>query len=93
MIDWERVYEGITWFHFSAISPAINQFIADICLEALKIASRKNIPISVDLNYRAQLWQYGKYPFEIMPQLVEYCTLIMGNIWAANKMLGITLDE
>lgn len=93
MIDWEKVFEGITWFHFSAISPALNQSVADVCLEALKVASEKNITISVDMNYRAQLWQYGKSPSEIMPQLTEYCTLVMGNIWAANKMLDIPLDE
>jgi 2-dehydro-3-deoxygluconokinase len=44
----------------------------------------KDLTISVDLNYRAKLWQYGKKPVEIMPELAQYCDVIMGNIWAAN---------
>ena len=92
-IDWEKVFDGVTWFHFSAICPAINQSIADVCLEALKVASKKNIVISLDLNYRAKLWKYGKEPIDILPQLAKYCTLIMGNVWAANKMLGTALHE
>lgn len=92
-VNWEAVFEGVDWFHFSAICPAINQQVADVCEEALKVASQKNITISLDLNYRAKLWQYGKAPVEVMPTLAQYCDLIMGNIWAANKMLGMPLDE
>lgn len=88
-IDWDKVLDGITWFHFSAICPALNQAATDICLEALKAAKAKGITISIDLNYRAKLWQYGKQPSEIVPQLAQYCDLIMGNIWAAEKMLNI----
>jgi len=89
MIDWDKQFEGVSWFHFSAICPAINQNIADVCKEALEIASRKKITISVDLNYRSKLWKYGKEPHEIMPELVEYCDVIMGNVWAVEMMLGI----
>jgi 2-dehydro-3-deoxygluconokinase len=89
MIDWEKQFEGVSWFHFSAICPAINQNIADVCKEALIVASQKNITISVDLNYRSKLWQYGETPQEIMPGLLQYCDLIMGNVWAADTMLGI----
>ncbi|EJF11369.1 sugar kinase [Pontibacter sp. BAB1700] len=92
-IDWDAVFEGVSWFHFSAICPAINQKVAAVCEEALKVAVQKNITISLDLNYRAKLWKYGKDPVEVMPALAQYCDLIMGNIWAANKMLGIPLDE
>jgi len=92
-INWEEIFEDVSWFHFSAICPAINQSIADICLEALKVASSKNITISLDLNYRAKLWKYGKEPIEILPELAKYCTLIMGNVWAANKMLGTALHD
>ncbi|MCZ4223874.1 sugar kinase [Pedobacter rhodius] len=92
-IDWDEIFEGVSWFHFSAICPAINQSVANVCLEALKVASSKNITISLDLNYRAKLWKYGKDPIEILPELAEYCTLIMGNVWAANKMLGTALHD
>jgi len=88
MIDWEKEFEGVNWFHFSAICPAISQNIADVCEEALQVASAKNIVISIDLNYRAKLWKYGKEPHEIMPRLAQYCDLIMGNVWAAEAMLG-----
>ncbi len=92
-INWDEVFEDVSWFHFSAICPAINQSIADICLEALKVASSKNITVSLDLNYRAKLWKYGKEPINILPELAKYCTLIMGNVWAANKMLGTALHD
>ena len=89
MIDWDKQFEGVSWFHFSAICPAISQDIADVCKEALIAASQKNIIVSVDLNYRSKLWQYGKTPQEVMLDLVQYCDLVMGNVWAAEMMLGI----
>src|SRR5690606_20683682 len=89
MINWDEVFEGITWFHFSAIAAALSQSAAEVCEEALQAASSKGITISVDLNYRNKLWQYGKQPIEVMPGLVKYCNLVMGNLWAANVMLGI----
>jgi len=92
IVDWDKALEGVSWFHFSAICPAISQNVADVCKEVLEVASKKNITISVDLNYRAKLWQYGKTPLEIMPELVQHCNLVMGNIWAAEIMLGIPVD-
>ncbi len=92
-MDWDTLFSGVEWLHFSAICPAINQSMADICLEAIKQAKARNIKVSLDLNYRAKLWKYGKTPVEVMPALAEYCDLIMGNIWAANLMLGTSLDE
>ena len=92
-MDWDKILKDVSWFDFSAISPALNINVADVCLEALEAASRKNITISVDLNYRSRLWQYGKQPLEVMPELVKYCDVIMGNIWSANTMLGTYLDE
>lgn len=93
MIDWEKIFEGISWFHFSAIAASLTQNAADVCEEALQVAAKKGITISVDLNYRNKLWQYGKQPNEVMPGLVKYCDVVMGNIWSANTMLGIPLQE
>ncbi|PIG98218.1 hypothetical protein CS542_06375 [Pedobacter sp. IW39] len=59
--------------------------------EALK-ASARNITISVDLNYRAKLWKWQE-PIDILPGLVQYCDVVMGNLWAAEKMLGIPVPE
>ncbi len=92
MIDWDKVLQDVSWFNFSAISPALNQNVADVCFEAIEAASRKGITISVDLNHRSRLWKYGKQPNEIMPKLVEHCDVIMGNIWSANTLLGTTID-
>lgn len=92
-IDWDTILtEDIGWLHFSAISPALNRAAAAVCEELLQAAVAKGIRISVDLNYRAKLWQYGASPLEIMPGLVKYCDLVMGNLWAAEKMLGIAVD-
>ena len=91
-IDWDAVYKNVGWLHFSAISPALNSRVATVCEEALQEASARKIMISVDLNYRAKLWQYGASPVQVMPGLVAYCDLIMGNLWAAEKMLGIPVD-
>lgn len=92
-INWDEVLDGISWFHFSAICPALSRAAADVCLAAVKAASAKGITISIDLNYRAKLWQYGKQPDEIIPELATYCDLIMGNIWAAEKMLSIPVPK
>jgi 2-dehydro-3-deoxygluconokinase len=92
-IDWDKVFEGIDWFNFSAITPAINQNLADICLEAVKAAAQKNIRVSIDLNYRSRLWKYNSSPSIVMKQLLPYCNLVMGNIWSANSLLGISIDE
>lgn len=93
VIDWDRVLQDVEWFNFSAISPALNQNVADVCLEAVKACKERGIKISVDLNYRQRLWKYGKLPIEIMPALVEYCDVVMGNLWSANSLLGIALDD
>jgi 2-dehydro-3-deoxygluconokinase len=92
-IDWDFVFDGIDWFHFSAINPALNANIADLCREGLEAAVQKGLTISVDLNDRTKLWQYGKHPSEVMPHLVQHCHIVMGNIWSANRLLGIPLGN
>ncbi len=89
MIDWERVFEGADWFHWTGITPAISQSAADVVLEALECASRKGVKISCDLNYRKNLWRYGKTASEVMPQLVAYSDVIIGNEEDAQKVFGI----
>ena len=89
MINWNELLKDCSWFHFSAISPALTEDIAGVCNEALEAASAKKMTISVDLNYRAKLWKYGKDPVDIMPGLVKYCNVIMGNLWSVESLLGI----
>ncbi len=90
-INWEKVFDGISWFHFSAICPALSESVVAVCQEALKYAEDKGIYVSLDLNYRAKLWQYGKAPIDVMPDLAKHCDLIMGNVWSAELMLGTPL--
>jgi len=91
-VDWDSLLGDAEWFHWSAITPALNPDAAVICKEVLEAATRKGLTISTDLNFRSKLWQYGKKPFEIMPELVEYCDVVMGNIWAAHTMLDTSLN-
>ncbi|HUQ65450.1 MAG TPA: sugar kinase [Flavitalea sp.] len=92
-VNWDEILKDISWFHFSAISPAISENLAVVCMEALEAAKSKGITISVDLNYRAKLWKWGKQPVEVMPGLVKYCNVVMGNIWAIENMLGIRMPS
>jgi 2-dehydro-3-deoxygluconokinase len=92
-LNWNEIFKEVSWFHFSTICPALNQDAADLCLEAVKEASARDITISIDLNYRAKLWKYGKQPIDIVPELVKYADLIMGNVWAAEQMLGIPVPS
>lgn len=87
-IDWKAVLKGADWFHWSGITPAISQSASDECMEAVKAAHQLGITISCDLNYRSKLWQYGKKPNEVMPQLLEYSNIILGDIDTAYFMLG-----
>ncbi len=89
MIDWDKVFEGAQWFHWTGITPAISQGAADVCLEAIKAANRLGITVSCDINFRKNLWKYGKSATEIMPALVEGCDVILGNEEDAEKVFGI----
>lgn len=89
MIDWKRVFYGAEWFHWTGITPAISQGAADACLEAIHVANEMGITVSTDLNYRKNLWKYGKKPGEIMHALVEGCDVILGNEEDAEKHFGL----
>lgn len=89
MIDWKSVFEGVEWFHWTGITPAISQGAADACLEAVKVASEMGVTISTDLNYRAKLWNYGGDREAIMTELTSYCDIVLGNEEDAEKHFGI----
>jgi len=92
-INWDELLDTVDWFHFTALTPALNPALAAQCKTALATAHKKGITVSVDLNYRSRLWQYGQEPIEVMPALAQYADVIMGNIWAAHKMLGTSIDD
>ncbi|MDR0581698.1 MAG: sugar kinase [Prevotellaceae bacterium] len=89
MIDWRRIFEEAQWFHWTGITPALSQGAADACREAIAVATEMGVTVSCDLNYRKNLWQYGKQAAEIMPALVEGCDIILGNEEDAEKVFGI----
>ncbi len=93
MFEWDKIFEEINWFHWTGITPAISQDLADICLEAVKVAKNKGVFISCDLNYRSKLWKYGKKPSDIMSELVNYCDLAIGNEEDADKVFSIKAPE
>ncbi|MGV3459811.1 MAG: PfkB family carbohydrate kinase [Flavobacterium sp.] len=87
--DWEKIFEGKAWFHWSGITAAISENAAEECLIAIKTAHRMGLTISCDLNYRSKLWKYGKQPNEVMPEMLKYCNVILGDIDTAYFMLGL----
>ena len=89
MIDWDNIFTDVNWFHWTGITPAISQGAADVCHEAIQKASKKGITVSCDLNYRKNLWKYGKKASEIMPDLVKGCDIVLGNEEDAEMSLGI----
>lgn len=89
MIDWEQALAGADWFHWTGITPAISASAAEVCLDACRAANRLGVKVSCDLNYRKNLWKYGKTAAEVMPALVECCDVILGNEEDAEKVFGI----
>jgi 2-dehydro-3-deoxygluconokinase len=92
-IDWEAAFEGVSWYHWSGITPAVSASAAEVCLEACRAAAARGITISVDLNHRSKLWQYGKSPAGVMPQLVDYCDVIVGGSYEAERYFGIEVAD
>lgn len=88
MLDWDSILADAGWLHVSAITPALSDTVFRVCKEAFEVASKKNIIVSIDLNYRAKLWE-SRNPVEVISELLPYCDVVMGNIWSAEKMLGI----
>jgi len=86
--DWDRIFDGAQWFHFTGITPALGTGVADICLEACKKAKDKGIMVSCDLNYRKNLWS-TKAAEATMSKLMKYVDLCIGNEEDAEKVFGI----
>ena len=91
-VDWNKVFEGATWFHISGITPAISQSAADLSLEAVKKARTGGLTVSCDLNFRKKLWKYGKTAPEVMTDLMSYVDVAVGNEEDCQKSLGMNAD-
>jgi 2-dehydro-3-deoxygluconokinase len=89
MIDWDKVFMEAQWFHWTGITPAISSGAAAVCNEAISAAKKHGIIISCDLNFRKNLWKWGKSASDVMPDLVRECDIILGNEEDAEKIFGI----
>lgn len=76
-LNWDAILEGADWLHWSGITPALSQSCAELTLAALQKAQEKGVRVSGDLNYRSNLWQFGKAPHDIMPKLMELTHVII----------------
>ena len=93
MIDWKRVFSGAGWFHWSGISAAVSASTAAVCAEAIGAAREAGLVVSCDINYRKNLWKYGKEPQEILPPLMEQCDAFFGTDDEYEKVLGMRLPQ
>ncbi|MBS4538668.1 sugar kinase [Clostridium sp. D2Q-11] len=90
--DFDSIFEGAEWFHFSGITPALSKEAAKLTEEALKAAKKHNVTVSVDLNYRKKLWTPEEAK-ETMSRLMEYVDVCIGNEEDAEKTLGFKPGE
>lgn len=80
LINWYEILDDVEWLHWTGITAAVSENAAQMCLDALTIAQQKGITVSGDINYRRNLWQYGKTPLEIMPNLIEKTNVIVSGL-------------
>lgn len=91
-LDWKAIFAGAGWFHITGITPALSQSAADLALEAVRTAREMGVPVSCDLNYRKNLWKYGKSAQEVMTEIVRYVDYAIANEEDCQKSLGIQID-
>ncbi|MDF2686995.1 MAG: 2-dehydro-3-deoxygluconokinase [Clostridia bacterium] len=90
--DWDKIFSDAEWFHFTGITPALGQNVADICLEACKKAREKGIKVSCDLNYRKNLWTTEQAD-KTMSVMMPYVDVCIANEEDADKVFGIKADN
>ena len=93
LFDWEKIFDGADWFHISGISPAISASAAELSIAACKAAQKMGVTVSCDLNYRKNLWKYGKEAKEVMGELAKYIDVAIANEEDFQKSLGITASS
>lgn len=90
--DWDKIFEGVEWFHFTGITPALSDSMAEITLLALQQAKKRNVTVSCDLNYRNKLWSKEKAG-KIMSELCSYVDYCIANEEDAKDVFGIEADN
>jgi len=88
-IDFKSAFAGSGWFHITGITPAISETAAELSLEAVKTARQMGLTVSCDLNYRKNLWKYGKTAQEVMSSIIEFVDIVIANEEDCQKALGI----
>ncbi|MBA4420448.1 MAG: 2-dehydro-3-deoxygluconokinase [Anaerolinea sp.] len=91
-IDWKAVLSGYDWFHISGITPAISEKAMHMALDSVKVANELGVKVSVDLNYRKNLWKYGKRADEVMPEILRHAYVAIANEEDVQKSLGLETD-
>ena len=91
-IDWDKAFDGVDWFHITGITPAISETAMELSLESVAEAKKRGITVSCVLNYRKNLWKYGKAASEVMNKLAESVDVAIANEEDVQKSLGITAD-
>ena len=90
--NWDEIFKDVNWFHFSGITPALSDNLAEICLIACKKAKQLNITVSCDLNYRAKLWSEDKAN-AIMSELMKYVDVCIANEEDIEKVFRIKAEN
>ncbi len=90
-VNWKQILQGSSWFHISGISPAVSEGAAEASIESVSVAKELGLRVSVDLNFRNQLWKYGKSPDLVMPEIVKHADVLLGDPVSINKMLGTSI--
>lgn len=91
-VDWDNIFKDVNWFHITGITPAISQTAMELSLQSVKVAKEKGITVSCDLNYRKNLWKYGKKASEVMREIAKYVDVAIANEEDVQKSLDITID-
>lgn len=91
-ISWQHAFQGATWFHISGITPALNSSAADLALESVHQARHAGLTVSCDLNYRKNLWKWGKTARELMPELVKSADVLIANEEDVQASLGLEAE-
>ena len=87
--DWDSIYNNVTWLHISGITPAISEQTKDASIASVKEAKKRGITVSIDLNYRKNLWKYGVDAKEVMSVMTQYADVIIANEEDCQKSLGL----
>ncbi len=91
-IDWAKSFDGAGWFHITGITPAISASAAELALESARAAKAKGLTVSCDLNFRKNLWKWGKKASEFMPELVKLTDIAIANEEDVQMALGIQAE-